>query len=168
MCTTPIAGAQGKRGLDFAGLPLPALVIYVIAWQVTDVRLDRLVTRFGNALKIWNDLIHPDLFTRDAAGKLIPSENFGYIFGTVRAQARARISWCAWAWCSPARPCPRYEAGKIVETIALGLMSTIFSTILAVPVSFLAARNIMSRIPGGMVIYYVMRTFSTSCARSTR
>ena len=36
-------------------------------------------------------------------------------------------------------------------------MATIFSTILAIPISFLAAHNIMSRIPGGTAIYYVMR-----------
>ena len=52
---------------------------------------------------------------------------------------------------------PTYQAGKIVETIALGLLATIFSTILAIPVSFLAARNITARIPGGTVIYYAMR-----------
>jgi phosphonate ABC transporter permease subunit PhnE len=149
--------ARGKRGPEPLGLLLPALVIYIIAWQVTDVRLDRLVTRFGNALKIFNDLIHPDLFTRDAAGAWVPSENFGYIFGSIvpkpapdllvrlgLAQAGASV--------------PTFQAGKIIETIALGLISTIFSTILAIPVSFLAARNIMSRVPGGTAIYYVART----------
>ncbi len=45
----------------------------------------------------------------------------------------------------------------MIETIAMGLMATIFSTILAIPVSFLAAHNIMSRVPGGTAIYYVMR-----------
>jgi len=44
-----------------------------------------------------------------------------------------------------------------METIAMGLMATIFSTILAIPVSFLAAHNIMSRLPGGNAFYYVMR-----------
>jgi len=37
-------------------------------------------------------------------------------------------------------------------------MATLFSTILAVPVSFFAAHNIMRRIPGGNVIYYITRT----------
>jgi phosphonate transport system permease protein len=49
-------------------------------------------------------------------------------------------------------------AGTIIETIAIGLMATIFSTILAVPVSFMAAHNIMSRVRGGTVIYYITRT----------
>jgi phosphonate transport system permease protein len=46
----------------------------------------------------------------------------------------------------------------MIETIAIGLMATLFSTILAIPVSFLAARNIMGRVRGGMAIYYVIRT----------
>ncbi len=52
-----------------------------------------------------------------------------------------------------------FVGGSLLETIAMGLMATIFSTILAIPLSFLAAHNIMSRIPGGMVIYYLARLF---------
>ncbi len=149
--------AQGKSSPQLIGIFLPALVVYIVAWQVTEVRLDRLVTRFGNALKIWNDVIHPDLFTRDPSGHWIPSENFGYIFGIVQFKAvpdilvRLRLV-------PPGTLMPTYQAGKIVETIALGLMATIFSTVLAVPLSFFAARNITARFPGGQVIYYVMRT----------
>jgi phosphonate transport system permease protein len=51
----------------------------------------------------------------------------------------------------------RFVAGTMIETIAMGLMATLFSTVLAVPVSFLAAHNIMSRFPGGVAIYYGMR-----------
>jgi hypothetical protein len=48
--------------------------------------------------------------------------------------------------------------GTLIETIAMGLLATLFSTILAIPLSFLAAHNIMSKVPGGIVIYYAMRT----------
>jgi len=51
-----------------------------------------------------------------------------------------------------------FVAGSMLQTIAMGLMATLFSTILAIPVSFLAAHNIMSRVRGGMVVYYVTRT----------
>ena len=51
-----------------------------------------------------------------------------------------------------------FSAGTMLQTVAMGLMATIFSTILAIPVSFLAAHNIMSRVRGGMIIYYFMRT----------
>ena len=150
--------AQGKHGFDLLGLFLIALVIYIIAWQVTDVRLDRLVTRFGNALKIGNDIIHPDLVTRDASGAWVPSENFYYIFGNI--VSKPAPEWLVrLGLAQTGAQVPTFEAGKIIETIALGLISTIFSTILAIPFSFLAARNIMSRVPGGTVIYYVTRTF---------
>jgi len=149
--------AQGKRSLDSLGLLLPALVFYIIAWQVTDVHLDRFVTRFKYALKIGNDIIHPDLVTQDASGKWSPSENFYYIFGNI--VQKPAPDWLArLGLVQTGATIPTFEAGKIVETIALGLMSTIFSTILAIPVSFLAARNIMARAPGGTVIYYVTRT----------
>jgi phosphonate transport system permease protein len=53
---------------------------------------------------------------------------------------------------------PTFQAGKIIETVALGLMATLLSTVLAVPLSFLAAHNIISRVRGGTLIYYAMRT----------
>jgi phosphonate transport system permease protein len=149
--------ARRQASSDLIGLLLPVLIIYIIGWQVTDVRLDRLVTRFGNALKIWNDIIHPDLFTQDAAGNWLPSENFGYIFGSIANKPAS--GWLVrLGLVQQDALVPTFQAGKIIETIALGLLSTIFSTILAVPLSFLAARNIMSRVRGGTVIYYVMRT----------
>jgi phosphonate transport system permease protein len=47
---------------------------------------------------------------------------------------------------------------KMVETIFLGMMATLFGVVLAIPVSFLAARNLMSASRLTMVIYYVTRT----------
>jgi len=47
---------------------------------------------------------------------------------------------------------------KIVETIFMALMATTFACFIAVPASFLGARNIMGRGPIGTVIYYVART----------
>lgn len=141
--------ARLQSTTHWLALLLPTLIIYIVAWQVTDIRLDRLITRFSFALKIWNDILHPDLFTQSAGGDWMPSENFGYIFGTLGPESLIRVG----AWSVPV-----FHAGKMVETIALGLISTIFSTILAVPLSFLAAHNIMSRVRGGTAIYYIMRT----------
>jgi len=150
--------AQGKRGSNLIGILVPLIVVYIIAWQVTDVRLDRLVTRFGNALKIGNDILHPDLVTRNDSGAWAPSENFYYIFGNI--VSKPAPEWLVrLGLVQTGATIPTFEAGKIVETIALGLISTILSTLLAIPFSFLAARNIMSRVPGGTVIYYVTRTF---------
>lgn len=47
---------------------------------------------------------------------------------------------------------------KIIETIFIGMMATFFGIILALPISFLAARNLMSASPITIVIYYLART----------
>lgn len=47
---------------------------------------------------------------------------------------------------------------KIIETVFLALMATTFATFFAVPVSFLAARNIMGRSRVGRGVYYATRT----------
>jgi ABC-type phosphate/phosphonate transport system permease subunit len=80
-------------------------------------------------------------------GPLKLSETFGDIFGRTKDGA--------------------FVPGKIFETIALGLMATFLSTLLAIPLSFLAAHNIMARVPGGMIVYYVMRTFNVVRAIDT-
>jgi phosphonate transport system permease protein len=46
----------------------------------------------------------------------------------------------------------------MIETIFLGMMATAFGIVLAVPVSFLAARNLMSGSRITLAIYYVTRT----------
>jgi phosphonate transport system permease protein len=47
---------------------------------------------------------------------------------------------------------------KIVETIFIGMMATFFGVILALPVSFLAARNLMSASVITLAIYFLTRT----------
>lgn len=46
---------------------------------------------------------------------------------------------------------------KMIETIFLGMMATFFGIILSIPVSFLAARNLMSANWFTLIIYYVVR-----------
>jgi len=46
----------------------------------------------------------------------------------------------------------------MVETIFMGMMATVFGIIFSIPVSFLAARNIMSGSWTTITIYYVTRT----------
>lgn len=48
---------------------------------------------------------------------------------------------------------------KVVETVFLALMGTTFAVLVAVPLSFLGARNLMARNPAGTSIYYITRTF---------
>ena len=47
---------------------------------------------------------------------------------------------------------------KMIETIFLGMMATLFGIILALPISFLAARNLMSANWFTLGIYFVVRT----------
>ncbi len=46
---------------------------------------------------------------------------------------------------------------KMVETIIIGMMATLFGIVFSVPVSFLAARNLMSASKVTLVIYYITR-----------
>lgn len=48
---------------------------------------------------------------------------------------------------------------KIVETVFLALMGTTLAVLVAVPLSFLGARNLMTKNALGTGIYYVTRTF---------
>ncbi len=47
---------------------------------------------------------------------------------------------------------------RMVETIFMGMMATFFGIILSIPVSFLAARNIMSASKVTLAIYYLTRS----------
>ncbi len=48
--------------------------------------------------------------------------------------------------------------GRMIETIFLGMMATAFGIVFAIPLSFLAARNLMSASWITMTIYYLTRT----------
>lgn len=52
----------------------------------------------------------------------------------------------------------RLSMSRMVETIALGMMATIFGIVCAIPMSFLGARNLMSGSWIGTTIYYISRT----------
>ena len=52
----------------------------------------------------------------------------------------------------------KLTAEKIVETLFLGLMATTLAIVLAGPLSFLGARNLMTRSKTGTSIYYLVRT----------
>ena len=175
--------AIGQPGNVGVGVLLAALILYVIAWNVTDVRLERLVTRFADARKVAADLANPDIFTltvpgqepkicglgclveqarlrltgAEVKGTLRTSENFRDIMG--RTKVGPPSDWLILlGLATKDAQAPRFQAGKLVETIAIGLLATLFSTLLAVPLSFFAAHNVMSRVPGGSAIYYVIRT----------
>ena len=170
-----------ERSTILPGLLFVAIIIYVIAWQVTGVRLNRLVERFADARIVAANLLNPDMITisvkgedkicawscmysylgdkleaRPTEGIIRPSDNLLRIIGSIRPlpASQWRVSL---GLAEPGSEVNTFVAGTMIETIAMGLMATLFSTVLAIPVSFLAAHNIMSRFPGGTVIYYAMR-----------
>jgi phosphonate transport system permease protein len=157
------------------------LILYVIAWNVTGIKLSRLVERFNEARTVATNLLNPDVITisingddqicawkcmstyigdklagRPTAGVIRLSSNLLDIIGRVKPQPVAQ--WRVNLGLAPAgSKANTFVAGSMIETIAMGLMATLFSTILAIPVSFLAAHNIMERVRGGTVIYYISR-----------
>lgn len=69
---------------------------------------------------------------------------------------RAEASWEAGAL-EPSDAL-RVTIDRMIETVFLALMATTFAAILAVPLSFLGARNIMPETGAGNTVYYVTRT----------
>ncbi len=175
------AFAANRTSSILPGILFAAIIIYVIAWQVTGIKLNRLVERFNDARIVATNLLNPDVITisvqgqnqicawkcmysyisatlagRPTEGVIRPSENLLNILG--RAKLVAASKWRVnLGLAEPGSKVNTFVAGTMIETIAMGLMATLFSTVLALPVSFLAARNIMSRLPGGTAIYYGMR-----------
>jgi phosphonate transport system permease protein len=173
---------RGKKSPLLVAFLSVAVILYVIGWTATEIKLDRLVTRFDAAKTVMKKLANPDFFSTyngdkvvvcgwscmwdladakihgEAGPTVFVSENVGRIFG-----GKGKVTSTIWdVWFGKAKtPGERiqgFQTGKIVETIAIGLMATIFSTILAIPVSFLAAQNIMRRVKYfGMPIYFVTR-----------
>lgn len=166
------------------GLLLAAVILYVVAWNVTNVRLDRLIANINRAGLVTGDILNADLITinkngvdeicawqclstylgdvvagRTPQGTLRMSDNLKDILGQVKEQAAPR--WQVhWGLAPEGSRFDQFVPGGLIETVAMGLLATLFSTILAVPLSFLAAHNVMGRIPViGSVIYYLTRTF---------
>lgn len=162
--------AKSTHANILPGIFSAILILFVIAWDVTEVKPYRLVERFSDAKIVANRIINPDFFSIDINGTptmcewscvwtnltnkitgkpfqvVHLSENLGDIFGRIKRTNSLGV---------PIQP--YFETGKLIETIAIGLMATLFSTIIAAPISFLGAKNIMDRVQGGNTIYYVMR-----------
>jgi len=85
--------------------------------------------------------------------RLVPPSATGPQIWTVRARQVSEVGGL-----KPSEPL-MLSIERMVETIVLGMMATIFGIIFSIPVSFLAARNLMSGSGLTMALYYVTRTF---------
>jgi phosphonate ABC transporter permease subunit PhnE len=173
--------AADKTSAVLPGILLAAVILYVIAWNVTDVKMDRLIKNAGDARTVATNLFNPDVVTisvngedkvcawsclftyigdemagRPVEGVIRVSDNLLDIVGRVKPVPAAKWQ-VALGLAKEGSEVNTFVAGTLVETIAMGLMATILSTLIAIPISFLAAHNIMERIPGGVAIYYAAR-----------
>src|ERR1700690_1204179 len=55
--------SEAKSFNILTGVALIAVILYVIAWNVTDVRLNRLIERFNDARTVATNLLNPDVIT---------------------------------------------------------------------------------------------------------
>jgi len=102
-------------------------------------------------------------FQTDAHGAFATTITIPQIFqgppGAQGAEQRfiAQLTWPV----GPLRPSNTLllVAEKILETVFLALMGTTIAVLVAVPLSFLGARNLMTRNPLGTSVYYLTRTF---------
>ena len=53
----------GKTSSLLFGIIFSAIILYVIAWNVTDVKLSRLIDRFSDAQTVATNLLNPDVLT---------------------------------------------------------------------------------------------------------
>ena len=242
--------AQGRRLSPALPFFTIALVVYIIGWQVTDIKLMRLITDVGDIKPLVADLLQPAFFERDIetqVGEILfqtpcsdnpppkgtplkdkpyliildrtcgePGDTFTITGGNFWPNSRGQIWWVNIAGEMKRRirvkgeyltfetdeegrippltvvvPAPFAEAAavgrgpqlnrvqavlkrevgslhlsetfflvveKMLETIFLALIATTIAVVFAIPVSFLAARNLMGGNPLTMGVYYLVRT----------
>jgi len=75
----------------------------------------------------------------------------------LRQRLRVRVTWPVGAL-KPSNTL-LIVLDKVVETVFLALMGTTIAVLIAVPLSFLGARNLMTRNPVGTTVYFLTRSF---------
>jgi phosphonate transport system permease protein len=240
--------AQGRKISLVPPFLIIGVIIYIIGWQVTDIKLVRLITDVGDIQPLVADLLQPALLERsieiqkaeaifespcsdNPPPKGTPLEDKPYLIildktcgevgetftvegGNFWPNSRGQIWWVNIAGEMKRRirikgeyltfetdeegrippltivaPEPFGEARgkgpqrsrvqavlkrevgslhlsetfflvaeKMIETIFLALMATTLAIVFAIPVSFLAARNLMGGNPFTMGVYYVVRS----------
>lgn len=103
--------------------------------------------------------LRDDTFTTDAEGNFTLETEVPTLLEQNAGEhiVIAQATWQAGAL-RPSEPM-RITINKMIETVFLALMATTLAGIIAVPLSFLGARNIMPDTRLGNITYYVTRTF---------
>jgi len=208
--------AQGRKISLVPPFLIIGVIVYVIGWQVTDIRLKRLITDIGDIKPLVSDLLHPAFLERDIEEQVAqaifespcsdnpppkgtPKEDEPYLIivdktcgevgetftiegGNFWPNSEGQIWWVNMAGEMKRRirqegkyltfktdeegrlppltivaPEPFGEArGKGPQRSRVQAVT--FAIIFAIPVSFLAARNLMGSHPVTVGIYYLTRT----------
>ncbi len=141
--------------------------------QPGPLRLSRISGRIGDRLTVRGTGLRPDTEGRLYWVNAIEQE---YPLASVRTDAaggfereivvppsargrtqylRLVLQWPAGGW--SLSPTLKLTAEKLLETVLLGLMATTLAVLLAAPLSFLGARNLMTGTPA-RAVYYAVRT----------
>jgi phosphonate transport system permease protein len=98
-------------------------------------------------------------FTTDADGTFVVETDVPPLLAEQSGPSTliAQIRWES-GRLRPSEPL-RTTIAEIIETVFLALMATTFGAIIAIPMSFLGARNIMPRTPWGNAVYNLTRGF---------
>jgi phosphonate transport system permease protein len=159
LLSTPLCGSlaeiDGTLGSELnlvGGNFIPNEEITIVWWDPLKVEFNHRVG--GKVLKIPADENGDFEVTITMPYRLVPpSAGEGAQTWTVFAKQVSAVG----------QPVPSEElklaVEKIIETIFIGMMATAFGIVLALPFSFLAARNLMSISWVTVAIYYLVRTF---------
>ncbi len=119
------------------------------------------VDPLGNEFQLRQEGEYVSLLTDDTGAfemeiimpyRLIPSSARGRLIHEVQARQVTEVGGLI-----PSDPL-KLTIGRMVETIFLGMMASAFGILFSIPVSFLAARNLMSGSSVSIAIYYATRT----------
>jgi len=128
--TTPHAWYKTYRGMT--GILLIALTIWV-GWLVTQISLSALIDRAPKTAYMWKALVTPD---------------FTHMFALDPELA---------VNANPDLPASIFAG--LLQSLFMALLATALGGVVAFPLSFLGARNMMGYSPMGWVVYWLMRGF---------
>jgi phosphonate transport system permease protein len=157
----PTCGDLATRDLDNKEVPGTTLILVVRDFAPNTETQIWWADPLGNEFRIRKGGEYVTLQTDDEGNlefemtmpyRLIPPSAEGRQFHRVEARQISEMGGL-----KPSEPL-RLTIVLMIETIFLGMMATVYGIILAVPVSFLAARNMMSGSRLTVAVYYLTRT----------
>jgi phosphonate transport system permease protein len=127
-----LAGLERTRNL---GIALVLLVLAYVTAHQTEVSPEKFFKGAFNMLRVLEGFLHPNLSI------VLPKAFAGSTeYGNVHGFPEGLVGHFA------------------LETLAIAVIGTLLGTLVAIPVSFLAARNLMRVNPAGTAVYFLVRS----------